>query len=115
MTYLHRETLGITVMADRDCYFKVILIIVNNQEQMIFPEEGEDNSLKANASVELFGDKNPYGLYGPYGSATVLIVAFANQFANIRQDSLSLPALPPPRPFKALSQAMAQPGMILPC
>jgi hypothetical protein len=89
MTYLHREALDITVMADRDCYFKVIRIDVNNQEQVIFPWDGEDNYLRANTAREVYVDT----LYGPYGVETILVVASINQFVNIRQDYLSSPRL----------------------
>jgi hypothetical protein len=98
MTYLHRDFLDITVMADRDCYFKVILIDVNNQEQVIFPGERDDNFLKANTAKKVFGDDSGIMLYGPYGAETILIIASPNQFPNIRQDYLS-----PPHPSTAAS------------
>jgi hypothetical protein len=89
MTYLHREPLDITVMVDRDCYFKVILVDTNNHEQVIFPnEDDEDNYLKANLPREVFKGYS-YMLYDPYGSETILVVASTSQFNNIKQDYLS--------------------------
>jgi hypothetical protein len=91
MTYLHCEPLDITVMSDRDCYFKVVLIDVNNYEQMIFPSKNdEDNFLRANTPSTIFKDSS-YMFYGPYGAETILVIASANQFDNIRQDYFASP------------------------
>jgi len=84
--YMHREPLEITVMADRDCYFKVIHIDVNNQMKMIFPNsEDKNNYLRANTPQSVF-DKTSYRFYGPYGAETLLITASTEQFANIEKE-----------------------------
>jgi hypothetical protein len=91
MTYLHREPLDITVMSDRDCYFKVVLIDVNNNERVIFPyKNDEDNFLRANTQRAVFKDSS-YMLYSPYGAETILVIASVNQFDNIRQDYSAAP------------------------
>jgi hypothetical protein len=86
--FMHREKLELTVMADRDCYFKIIHIDVNNQFKMIYPASGSDNnSLKANVSRVVFDNPNSrYVFYGPYGAETLLVVASPVQFPNIGQE-----------------------------
>jgi len=87
MTYLHRDTLELTVTADRDCYFKIIHIDVNNQIKMIFPTKGENNFLRANESRNVFDNQNSrYVLYGPYGAETLVITASPVQFPNIERE-----------------------------
>jgi hypothetical protein len=85
MTFLHREPLGITLMADSDCYFKIILIDANNLEQVIYPFNNEDNFLSANTPREVFKNSQ-YMLYGPYGVATIVVIASTKQFDNIGQE-----------------------------
>ena len=82
MVYHHREALQIEVLADRDCYFKVIRIDANNEERVIFPnQEDGDNYLIANTPRLVF-QRAPYMLYGPYGTETVVIAASSTQFDN---------------------------------
>jgi len=84
--YMHREPLEITVTADKDCYFKVIHIDVNNQMKMIFPNSDDRNNfIKANTSRAVF-EKTSYRFYGPYGAETLLITASTEQFVNIEKE-----------------------------
>jgi hypothetical protein len=86
MTYKHRDELHITVMADRDCYFKVIHIDVDNQMKMIYPNSNDrDNFLRANVPRDIF-EKARYMLYEPYGTEVILVVASAQKFVNIEQE-----------------------------
>jgi len=86
--FMHRELLDITVMADRDCFFKIIHINVNNQFKMIYPASSNDNnSLRANVSRVVFDNPNSrYVFYGPYGAETLVIVASPVQFPNIEKE-----------------------------
>ena len=85
-TYMHRDELGITVTADRNCFFKVIHIDVNNQVTMMYPNSiDKDNYLRANTSRKIFESAKAY-LYEPYGTETIIIVASSEQFRNIEQD-----------------------------
>ena len=92
-TYLHRDALELTVWADKDCFFKVIHIDVNNQMRMIFPHKDDgNNNLRANTPRKLFENKENsvrYLLYGPYGTEDILIVASTEQFRNIEQDKIA--------------------------
>jgi len=89
MTYRHREELKIWLTSDRDCYFKVIHIDVNNEQEMIYPNTDEtDNRLYAGRERVLF-QKNTYRLYPPYGTDTILIIASSEQFPNIELDYIT--------------------------
>ncbi|MDR1838603.1 MAG: DUF4384 domain-containing protein [Treponema sp.] len=88
MTYMHRDELKLTVIADRDCYFKIIHIDVNNQIKMIYPTKNDNNNfLRANVSRTVFDNPNSrYVLYGPYGAETLIVVASPVQFSNIDRE-----------------------------
>jgi len=86
MTYLHRDELRMTVMADRNCYFKVIHIDVNNQMKMIYPNSSDrNNELRANTPREIF-ETLAWRIYAPYGAETILLVASSQQFEKIDQE-----------------------------
>jgi len=85
-TFMHREPLELTIMADKDCYFKVIHIDVNNQMKMIFPNNDDRNNfLRANTPRIVF-ENTSYMFYGPYGAETLLIAASTERFENIEQE-----------------------------
>lgn len=87
--FMHRESLNLTVMADKDCYFKVIYIDVNNQMKMIYPNSVDTNNrLMANTTRSIL-ETNKFYFYGPYGAETLLLVASFNQFENIQRDYIS--------------------------
>jgi hypothetical protein len=87
LTYKHCDDLKLTVTADRDCYFKVIHIDVDNRIKMIYPRNGnDDNRLRANASRTIFDNTKRYIFYGPYGAETLVIAASVAQFPNIDKD-----------------------------
>ncbi|MDR2922739.1 MAG: DUF4384 domain-containing protein [Treponema sp.] len=88
--YMHREGLAMQLMADKDCYFKVIHIDANNQIKMIYPNAKDTNNrLWANESRKIF-ESASYMLYGPpYGAETILIVASAEKFENIEKDYIA--------------------------
>ena len=87
--FMHREELKITVMADRDCYFKVIHIDVNSKMKMIYPNERDTNNrLRANVTRTIF-ETARYMFYGPYGSETLLIVASTEQFKDIEKEYIA--------------------------
>ena len=88
-TYRHRDELGLTVKADKDCYFKVIHIDVNNQMKMIYPNTyDQNNRLFANTPRTLF-ERAKYYLYDPYGTEIILLVASKEQFRNIENEYIS--------------------------
>jgi hypothetical protein len=88
MTYLHRDELQMTITADRDCYFKVLHIDVDNKMKLIYPTRNDtNNKLTANISRSLF--ENPdsrYILYEPYGTETIIVVASREQFKDIERE-----------------------------
>ena len=88
MTYMHADELKLTVSADRDCYFKIIHIDVNNKIKMIFPNKDDNkNSIRANENREVFGSvNNRQILCEPYGAETIVVVASIAQFPNLEQE-----------------------------
>jgi len=94
MTYFHRDELKMTVVADRDCYFKIIHIDANNQMEMIYPNSSDtNNTLKANVPREIFETAKCY-LYEPYGAEVILVVASLQKFANIEKEYITPWVLP---------------------
>ena len=88
MTYMHADELKLTVSADRDCYFKIIHIDVNNKIKMIFPNRDDNkNFIRANENREVFGSANNRQiLCEPYGTETIVVVASIAQFPNLEQE-----------------------------
>jgi hypothetical protein len=85
--YMHREPLELTIMADKDCYFKVYTINANNEPPVLqYPNNADhDNRLFANRPRTIF-ESAKYVLYKPYGTETIWIVASTNQFENIEKE-----------------------------
>jgi hypothetical protein len=94
MTYFHRDELGITLMADRNCYFKVIHIDAANQMKMIYPTSADKNNfLRANTPRAIF-ETARYIITEPYGEEVILVVTSAQQFTNIERDYMTPWVLP---------------------
>ncbi|MDR2970815.1 MAG: DUF4384 domain-containing protein [Bacteroidales bacterium] len=88
-TFFHRDELKMSVMANRNCYFKVIHIDANNQIKMIYPNSyDKNNQLRANTARSIF-ETASYMLYEPYGAETIIIVASTDQFPNIEQEYIT--------------------------
>jgi uncharacterized membrane protein len=85
--YMHREPLEMTIMTDRDCYFKVYTISANNEPPVLrYPNTTDtDNRLVANMPRTIF-ERAKYVLYKPYGIETIWIVASLYRFENIEQE-----------------------------
>jgi hypothetical protein len=87
--YMHRNPLNMTVMADRNCYFKIIHINVTNQMRTIYPNAYDKNNyLRANMPRAVFEGAN-YMLYEPYGVETILLVASDEQFKDIEKEFIA--------------------------
>jgi hypothetical protein len=87
--YKHCDELEMTVTADKDCYFKIIHIDVDNKIKMIFPIRNENNRLYANTSRTIFGNGNPNNrviFCEPYGAETIVVVASPIRFPGIEQE-----------------------------
>jgi len=87
-TYKHGDELKITILADSDCYFKIIHIDVENKFKIIYPNNRNDNNfIRANESYIVFDSPNSRRvLCGPYGAETLVVVASPVQFPNIEQE-----------------------------
>jgi hypothetical protein len=87
--YMHRDELKMTVMADQNCWFKVIHVDVNNKMKVIYPNTSDgDNYLRANSPRTIF-ERAKYYFYGPYGAETLMVVASTEQFRNIEQEKIA--------------------------
>jgi len=85
--YKHADDLKLIVLADRDCYFKIIHINVDNQFNMIYPTKNDNNFLRANTSRTVFDNPNSRRvLCGPYGAETLVVAASPVQFPDIEQE-----------------------------
>jgi len=88
-TYFHRDQLEMTLLADRNCFFKVIHISADQKIKMIYPNTRDTNNyLWANSPRAIF-ENAKYMLYEPYGAETILIVTSTEQFRNIEQEYIA--------------------------
>ncbi|MDR0497525.1 MAG: DUF4384 domain-containing protein, partial [Treponema sp.] len=87
-TYYHRDELKMTVMADKNCYFKIIHIDANSQMKMIYPNSySTNNQLTVNTPRVIFENESVgYMLYEPYGTEVIQLVASTEQFKDIEQE-----------------------------
>jgi hypothetical protein len=88
LTYKHGDELKLTVTADKNCYFKIIHIDVENKIKMIYPRNKNDNnSLRANVSRNVFDNSAGRIIFcEPYGAETLVVVASSVQFPDIDKE-----------------------------
>jgi hypothetical protein len=88
LTYKHGDELKLTVTADKNCYFKIIHIDVENKIKMIYPKNKNDNnSLRANVSRNVFDNSAGRIIFcEPYGAETLVVVASPVQFPDIDKE-----------------------------
>jgi len=90
MIFKHRDELQLSVMADRNCYFKIYVIEADNQKKLIYPngidtQEKNRNYLNANITKDIF-ENAKYMFYEPYGGITLLIIASTEKFPDIHRE-----------------------------
>jgi len=87
-TYKHADELIMTITADKDCYFKIYHIYVDNQIKMIYPKSEDDNIvLHANTSRTVFNTPgNNIIMCEPYGAETLVVVASPVKFLNVERE-----------------------------
>jgi hypothetical protein len=87
-TYFDGDTMTISLYASQDCWFKVYHIDVNNQMQLIYPNQTDrNNTLKANTE-RVIPDNTAFQLGAPYGEETILAVFSDTPFENLEKDML---------------------------
>jgi hypothetical protein len=92
-TYLHGDKQSIIVEANRNCYFKIYCIDVDNSlPVMIYPYRESNrrianNRLRADVPFDIPkpGMEWPL-LHAPYGTKTILVVASTAQFKNLEAE-----------------------------
>ncbi|MDR2482550.1 MAG: DUF4384 domain-containing protein [Treponema sp.] len=87
-TYIDGDGLEITLEADRDCYFKVYHIDVNNRMQLLYPNQiNRDNVLRANTKRTIPEPGTvKFNAEAPYGQETILVAASTAQFENMEKE-----------------------------
>jgi hypothetical protein len=69
------DHLVLNLWAEKDCYFKVYDIDVDNKIQLIYPNASDkDNTLKANV-LRTIPEKSYFLLRPPYGEETIIVIA----------------------------------------
>jgi hypothetical protein len=83
-TYIDGDEFKITLLSNRNCYFKVYHIDVNNQMQLIYPNAvNSNNYLPANQQRTIPEAPMQYIIQAPFGQDTILVVASTQQFTDI--------------------------------
>jgi len=90
--YMYGDELKMTVISDKNCYFKVLHIETNtntnNRVKMIYPTKNDNNNyLQKNVNRNVFQNQNnKYFFSPPYGNGLIMVVASTKQFKNIKSD-----------------------------
>jgi hypothetical protein len=106
-TYFDGDKMTISLYADRDCFFKVYQIDVNNQMQLIYPnQQDRDNVLKAN-TVRRIPNNSFFLLHAPFGEETILAVFSLRQFENLERET----QYPVPATSRSIKSAITWRGM----
>jgi hypothetical protein len=86
-TYIDGDEMEITLLANRDCYVKVYHINVDNQMQLIFPNQlNRNNYLAANITRIIPEAPVQLTLHAPFGQETIYVIASGEQFQNIEAE-----------------------------
>jgi hypothetical protein len=121
-TYYDGEELSVTVWTDRDCYFKVYHIDVNNEVQLIYPSSvdresrpnGWNNFLRANTQINVPNpSKAHFILHDPYGQETILVVASLRQFDDIETEILQAASGPGVRATRSALSGITRGGSLV--
>jgi hypothetical protein len=105
--YVAGDTMTISLYASRDCWFKVYHIDVNNQMQLIYPNQTDrNNTLKANI-LRVIPDNTEFEIGEPYGEETILAVFSEAPFENLEKDML----YPVPATRESISRAAGRRGL----
>jgi hypothetical protein len=87
-TYYDGEDLTIMLLSNRSCYVKVYHIDVHGKQQMIFPNQQDNNNyMPANTELKIPKDSR-FVLGAPYGQETIIAVASVAQFENPDTETL---------------------------
>jgi len=87
-TFIEGDFLEITVVSNRNCFFKVYHIDINNDMQLIHPVNAGDNELRANVERTIGGGN--FLISPPFGQDTIVAVASNRQFVNIEPAGIIL-------------------------
>jgi hypothetical protein len=106
-TYFDGDAMTISLYASQDCWFKVYHIDVNNQMQLIYPNQTDrNNMLKANTE-RVIPDNTTFELGAPYGEETILAVFSSTPFENFEKDML----YPVPATRESINRAAGRRGL----
>jgi hypothetical protein len=89
-SYYDGEKLQLSLVSEKNCYFKVYHIDVNNNMKMVYPNSIDtNNQLQANVERTI-PEKTDFIMEAPYGAETILVVASETQFENIVSETLQV-------------------------
>ncbi|MDR3302231.1 MAG: DUF4384 domain-containing protein [Spirochaetaceae bacterium] len=89
-SYYDGEKLLLSLLSEKNCFFKVYHIDVNNNMKMVYPNSIDTNNrLQANTERTI-PEKTDFVMEAPYGAETILVVAREAQFENIESETLQV-------------------------
>jgi hypothetical protein len=105
--YFDGDVMTISLYASQDCWFKVYHIDVNNQMQLIYPNQTDKNNmLKANTK-RVIPENTIFELGAPYGEETILAVFSRTPFENLEKDMV----YPEPATPESINRAADRRGL----
>jgi hypothetical protein len=87
-SFIEGDYLEINVVSNQNCFFKIYHIDINNDMQLIHPDNARDNELKANVPRTIGG--GDFKISRPFGQDTIVVVASNRQFVNIEPKGIPL-------------------------
>ncbi|MDR1904847.1 MAG: DUF4384 domain-containing protein [Treponema sp.] len=87
-TYYDGDKMTINLYASEDCYAKVYHIDVNNQMQLIFPNQTDRNNRLIANQTRTIPDNTSFVLHAPFGEENILAVFSPAQFENLEREML---------------------------
>ena len=86
-TYIDGDEMNITLLASQNCYVKVYHIDVNNQMQLVFPNQlNRNNYLAADTARVIPEAPVQLTLHAPFGQETIYVIASGGQFQNLEAE-----------------------------
>jgi hypothetical protein len=85
-TYYDGDKMTINLYASEDCYVKVYHVDVDNQTQLLFPNQADKNNRLIANQRRTVPENASLVLHAPFGEETILAVFSKTQFENIESE-----------------------------
>jgi hypothetical protein len=89
-TYYDGDKIKLTLLAEKNCYFKVYHIDVNKNMKMVYPNSIDTNNQLTANKERTIPEKTDFVMEAPYGEETILVVASETQFENLESETLNV-------------------------